>query len=131
MFNLSNFKEFVKRREDDIIILSGVVLIALVSFGAGRLTASKIVQEPIVIENGGVERLKEAAAISSELGKNEEKRLVASRNGKYYHWPWSPWAEKIKAENKVWFDNEEAAQKAGYRRSSNFCDLAPVEYDCR
>ena len=43
--------EFVKRREVDIILAIGVILISLLSFAVGFLTAKEQLKEPIQIEN--------------------------------------------------------------------------------
>jgi hypothetical protein len=42
--------EFVKRHEVDIILAIGVLLISLLSFAAGFLTAKEQLKEPIQIE---------------------------------------------------------------------------------
>ena len=50
-----------------------------------------------------------------------DPRVVASKNSttKKYHFTWCPSAKKIKEENKLWFDNEETAIKAGYALAGN------------
>jgi len=47
---LSRIKEFVKEHEGDIILAIGVVLISLLSFAIGYLTAKEQLKEPIRIE---------------------------------------------------------------------------------
>ena len=48
---LSRIKEFVKEHLDDIILLIGVILISLLSFAVGYITAKQQEKEPIrVIE---------------------------------------------------------------------------------
>jgi len=47
---LSRIKEFVKEHETDIILAIGVVLISLLSFAIGYLTAKEQLKEPIRIE---------------------------------------------------------------------------------
>ena len=42
-------------------------------------------------------------------------KYVASKNGKYYHEPKGEWAQKIKEENRVWFQNKEDAWEKGYK----------------
>lgn len=144
MFNLSNFKKFVKTYEKDIVLIVGIILIALISFGAGRLTMPKIFQEPMVIEDAfraatttnqnlyQTDNSQQSQSGGEEQGNNKPLltagKFVASKNSKYYHWPWSPHAKNIKSENRIWFNSEEEAQKAGYQRSSNFLELAPVGY---
>lgn len=160
-FNLTKIKQFVKigklvdflrENESDIILVVSVILIALISFGAGRLTAPKIIQSPITIENSGFNSPN--AAISQSFGQllgennqtgesaketqgaqnisaivnSQNGKFIASKNSKYYHWPWSPWAKNIKPANQVWFNSEQEAQTAGYVRASNFVQLAPAGY---
>ena len=47
---LARIIEFVKRHEIDIILAVGVILISLLSFAAGFLTAKEQFKEPIRIE---------------------------------------------------------------------------------
>ncbi len=153
MANLSDFKQFVKTRaqefyawfknnEKDILLVIGIVLIAVINFGAGRLTAPKIIQEPLVIKDDLASQLPNSgmADLAGSIGQpinnsqatatsgKQEGKIVASKNGKYYHWPWSPWAKNIKAANRVWFNSETEAQAAGFKRASNFLDIAPAGY---
>ena len=51
---IANLVEFVKKYESDIILAIGVVLISLLSFAVGYLTAKEHFKEPIKIENIGV-----------------------------------------------------------------------------
>lgn len=46
---------------------------------------------------------------------------VASKNGTRYHLPWCSGARRIAEENKVWFSDKEAAERAGYTPAQN-CD---------
>jgi len=153
MANLSDFKQFVKTRaqelyawfknnEKDILLVAGITLIAAISFGAGRLTAPKLIQEPLVIKDDSTRQLpsNETTGLIGSIGQpvinsqvtivsgKQEGKLVASKNGKYYHWPWSPWAKNIKAANRVWFNSETEAQAAGFKRAANFLDIAPTGY---
>lgn len=140
MNKISQIKNWVKDNQADIILVIGIILIALISFGLGRLTAPKIVKEPVVIEEPVSNQ---SAAISSQLTatsseeeinitsqatSSEKDIIVASKYGKKYHWPWCTWAKKIKPENQVWFKSEEEAKKAGYQPCNAFQRLAPVNY---
>lgn len=160
-FNLTKIKEFVKFKvldlydwlkinEKDVILIIGVILIALISFGIGRLTVLKIPEEPLTIENPAGDSfanfkaniadqeinasMRPTAAIGNIVQSvpnqinSTQGKFVASKNSKYYHWPWSPSAKRIKAENQIWFNSEEEARVAGYGRSSNFLQYAPAGY---
>jgi len=151
---LSQFQNFVKDNQADIVLVISIILIALISFGLGRLTAPEIVKEPVTIEEPlssqsaaisgqltsttteeilGQENIErqgntEIASTSSNETSNEKGIIVASKYGKKYHWPWCSWAKKIKPENQVWFKSEAEAQKAGYQPCGAFKKLAPVDY---
>ena len=47
---LARFLQFVKSHENDIILVVGVILISLLSFAMGYLTAKNYAKEPIKIE---------------------------------------------------------------------------------
>lgn len=48
---LSKIIHFVKRHQDDIILLIGVILISLLSFAMGYIAAKQQEKEPIKIEH--------------------------------------------------------------------------------
>lgn len=137
MINISQIKLWVKDNQGDIVLVISIILIALISFGLGRLTAPNIIKEPVTIEEHNFSS--QSATISNQLtgttteitsqtSSNEKGIIVASKYGKKYHWPWCTWAKKIKPENQVWFKSEEEAKKAGYQPCSAFQKLAPVNY---
>jgi len=47
---LAKLKKFVKKYQNDIILLIGVILVSLLSFAAGYITAKIQDKEPIKIE---------------------------------------------------------------------------------
>ncbi|MCK4781473.1 hypothetical protein KAS79_00915 [Candidatus Parcubacteria bacterium] len=47
---LSNFKQFVKKNQEDIILVVGVILISLLSFAVGYITAEDQGKTPLKIE---------------------------------------------------------------------------------
>lgn len=137
MINISQIKLWVKDNQGDIVLVISIILIALISFGLGRLTAPNIIKEPVTIEESNFSS--QSATISNQLTgttteitsqtpSSEKGIIVASKYGKKYHWPWCTWAKKIKPENQVWFKSEEEAKKAGYQPCSAFQKLAPVNY---
>ena|SRR3989344_1002181 len=92
-------------------LIAIVLLVGLASFGLGRLSA--------------LEEAKPAVSVS-EVSLDAEPRdmsagglLVASRKGSAYHYPWCSGATSIAAGNKVWFESEAAAQRAGYTPAKN------------
>lgn len=102
-------KPHINNAKNDIFIVIVIVLIAIISFGLGRLSKIRENKPPITIEN-----------MQANVIKTEEKGgVVGSKNGTKYHFPWCPGALRIKEENKVWFSNKEEAEKAGYTPASN------------
>lgn len=137
--------EWFKKYQRDIAVAMGLVLVAAIAFGSGRLSAPKIVRNPIIIDEptastsinfyGSVSQPLIGAvgdtgsASSSMNGQNNPKGLfVASKNSKLYHWPWCAPAKKIKPENQIWFKNEAEARAAGYSPSSCIVSEAPAGY---
>jgi len=124
---LSYFKEIVKKNESDILLTITIVLVALVSFGAGLLidfsedNQSIIIQQPTASITGTCE----SASASAKAMADEEWIFVGSVNSNKYHWPNCPSAKKIAEQNQIWFNSEEEAQSAGYIRCSNFEKYTP------
>lgn len=124
----------------------GYILVALIAFGAGRLSAPALVRNPLVIEEpreaagtsstinlyGAASSETGAASVLAEQAKpnqtNSKGLFVASKSGKKYYWPWSSWAKRIKTENQVWFNSEKEAMAAGYSKSADFDQAAPAGY---
>lgn len=137
--------EWFKRYQRDIAIAIGLVLVAAIAFGAGRLSAPQIVRNPIIIDEpnastsinfysdvsqpvvGAVGDTGQSSSSTNE--QNSPKGLfVASKNSKLYHWPWCAAAKKIKPENQIWFKTEAQAKAAGYSPSSCIVSEAPAGY---
>ena len=88
-----------------------VFLVALASFGLGRLSVLEAARPPITTGQAPVAANPRAVAPGG--------LLVASRNGRTYHYPWCAGAAKILPANQVWFQSEEAAKRAGYVAAKN------------
>ncbi len=144
---ISKIKKFFKDNEADIVLVIGIILISLVSFGSGWLLGNNSVlssdaatQESIIIENQEAvltENLNlEASSIEKTESENETtvkieesqqieevkpetSNIVASKNGTVYHYVWCSGAKRIKEENKIYFNSIEEAEKAGYRPAKN------------
>jgi hypothetical protein len=120
---LSRFKIFCKDKQSDLFIIIAIILVALISFGIGRLTAPKT--EPIQIKNlekASVQDIapeqKEGTAQKETQG-NYQGQVVGSKNSDKYHLPDCPGAKQISEQNKIWFSSIEEAEKAGYKPASN------------
>ena len=94
-----------------------VFLVALASFGLGRLSVLESVRAPVSIT--------EAPTIAEPRGMNIGGLIVASRTGSAYYFPWCASATKIAPQNQVWFASETAARNAGYAPAKNCKGLAP------
>src|SRR3989344_5801145 len=114
---IQRVKEWFKPREVEIVLAAVIILTALASFGLGRLSALGKNKFPVRIET----KNQSAAALSSQNPKTESAQnlFVASRNGQVYHFPWCAGAQRIKEENKIFFDSREEAEKAGLRPAAN------------
>ena len=102
-----------------------IILVGFASFGLGRLSA--------IHENTPKIRLEtpQTTPIESDIKpvQNQPKpelqaspasgSVVVSKHGEVYHAPWCSGAKRISEANKVWYDSEEAAKKAGYRPAAN------------
>jgi len=137
---IARIGDWFKKNQGDVAIAIGFVLVAVISFGIGYLTAPGQTKNPIVIEepqnfsaSAGdvlvniVEDTENAPEPTIKNG-SEKGLFVASKNGTKYYWPWSSWAKRIKPENEVWFKSEADAQTAGYSKSADFNDQAPAGY---
>jgi len=116
-------KDFLKRNGSDIFIVLTVILVALISFGIGRLTMPK--SEPILIKNleqASVEDIdveNQGKVYPPATEQSDVGRVVGSKNSDKYHLPECPGAKQINEQNKVWFESIEAAEKAGYKPAGN------------
>ncbi len=128
MFNLSEklkkVKEKIKPVENDLILTVVIILVALISFGLGRLSKIRENKKSITIENisgniSGSQTGDSNANIGEKIPASTAGGYVASKSGMKYHYPWCPGALNIKEENKIWFSTKEEAEKAGYSPAGN------------
>ena len=118
----SYVKEFVRTHEADIVLVIGVFLVSLISFGLGRLSLAKSEHTPIKIEEvGSVCKPMEMSTTTTHTNslQQDDAQLVASRNGSKYYFPWCAGVSRIKEANKVTFASEVEAQAAGYELAAN------------
>ena len=109
--------------KDDWFIIATIILVALISFGIGRLTAPKT--EPIQIkglEQASIEDISPEQAASAPTNVEasaSQGRVVGSKNSDKYHLPDCPGAKQISEQNKIWFASIAEAEKAGYKPAAN------------
>lgn len=117
---------YVKAMENkkDLYLAVIIILVAIISFGLGRLSKIREEKTPIIIENA----IPSAISTSSSLVKIDANKVtadksemifVASKNGKKYYFAWCESAKIIKDQNRVWFSSKEEAEKAGYEPAVN------------
>lgn len=96
-----------------------IILVAALSFGAGRLTGEGR-GRPVRIEFnealGASAPVTQTAAASAAL---PTEGVVASKAGSKYHYPSCPGAKQIKEANRISFVSARAAEAAGYTLASN------------
>ncbi|HEY4474913.1 MAG TPA: hypothetical protein VJC06_03260 [Candidatus Paceibacterota bacterium] len=122
---LAKILNLVKLHQKDIFLSFCIVLISTISFNIGRINA--LHKTPIKITGGEANIYQATTGTSVSNNKKpipvkpQDLRVVASKSSttKKYHFTWCPGAKQIKEANKLWFDNETLAQKAGYTLAGN------------
>lgn len=122
ILKIKNFIESKKGRE----ITLGLLLITsmIVSFILGRM--SKEQKNAIILEGEKIKdfsinpeeyNIKNVSEKASELSK--KGNIVASKIGSKYYFIWCSGAKNLSEKNKIYFQSEESAQKAGYSLATN------------
>ncbi|MFY9457369.1 MAG: hypothetical protein WAP23_00330 [Candidatus Spechtbacterales bacterium] len=128
----SRIKQFIKSNESELMLMIGVILISLISFAAGRLTAPGIEKQPISIEhlapaltagrpasaNSVFQNITNTDALQGLQGRTTGA-YVASKNSTKYHLPGCTGVKRIAEHNKIWFNSKEEAESLGYQPASN------------
>lgn len=135
---LDNLKQFIKSNESELMLALGVILVSLISFSVGRLSAPGFDKQPI-----GMERLAPSSGQQATLNPLDFARdksafnniidddalqvlqermdgaYVASKNSTKYHLPDCSGAKRIADHNKIWFNSKEEAESLGYTPAAN------------
>lgn len=132
--DLNYWKETLAKNEDRIILIVGFILVAFLSFGAGKLSETYHPQTPIVFKdapkcgtaNNGAKTANSAVSDSANnqgsqtASTNREEaqgRIIGNKKSMIYHVPGDAFYDKIGAQNRVYFNSEAEAQKSGFRKS--------------
>lgn len=112
----------VKEHQKDIFLAFCIALIALIGYNLGKINALQ--KTPINITDGEADVYtavgdKDTAEDPAKPKAVIDRRVVVSKNSDKYHFTWCSGAKRIKEENKLWFENEAAAQAAGYVKAGN------------
>lgn len=128
---LSKIISQIKTRQSEIVLAVAVVLIAIIAFESGKISALRHLQEPLKIVDDSADisgQVKpKSPSPKSQIGTESQKtgatsalgRVVASKNSTLYHFLWCTGSKKIKEENKITFSSEQEAQSKGYTLASN------------
>ena len=132
-------KAWIESNQKDLFLAATIVLVSIISFGLGKLSAIWPEKQLINITTNYQQHYKaEPSGFRPTTNNNDETRkntdpppdnstpiakgkYVASKNSTFYHYPWCPGAQKIKEENKIWFQTKEEAENSGYKPAGN-CD---------
>jgi hypothetical protein len=114
---LAKIIEKVKEWQAELVLALATLLIAFLSFQAGKIQALNQLDStaPTVLE----------ASLLKDLPVTETGTpavnfpVVGSKNSDKYHFLWCSGAGKISAKNKITFADEAKAQAAGYTLASN------------
>ncbi|MFH1769575.1 MAG: hypothetical protein ABH833_02815 [Parcubacteria group bacterium] len=128
--------DIVKRYNREIVLILAIILVGFLSFNLGRIyvyskTNGKIsIESPITAPEAYFEPnigssepepeidIPEITPIARSL-KDVEVIISGKSKSGVFHYPWCPGAKQIKEENKVVFQNAEAAIAAGYHLAGN------------
>lgn len=98
----------------DIVTL---VSVGVIAFVLGQHSAMRDIPSPLVHDTSA--RIERMEPEKGGLQIPPAGKIVASRNGKRWHYLWCPGAETISEKNKRYFKSEVDAEKAGYSRAAN------------
>src|SRR3990167_5777867 len=120
---VKNNNGLARRGGGELYLAAVIVLVAVISFGLGRLSKIREEKTPITIENvkenAETGESKSLSTSNVDSGIKADKIFVASRNGKKYYYAWCESANVIKEQNRVWFATQAEAEKAGYQPAAN------------
>ncbi len=116
---------------DDLFLGLIIVLVALGSFGLGRLSKIEGSKTPIQIENAP--DITEETFVSGATAKSnstqvatppmlteiKSEQLVGSKNGTKYHYAWCSGAQRIAEANRIYFTSKTDAEARGYTPAAN------------
>ena len=98
--------------EKELWLTIVIVSVGLLGFSLGRLAYFESIRPPVSIQPAPADF---SLGVGGEIGG----AVVGSRQGTKYHLPWCSGAQRIKEENKIWFESQAAAEAAGYTPAAN------------
>ncbi len=108
---------YLERRDIAIIIV--LISLAVTSFSIGYYAGNhKNVPTITMRDNSCIPPVTEASIKEGERLAQGNNTIVASKSGTRYYYVWCSGVSRISAKNKVYFNNEEEAEKKGYTKAS-------------
>lgn len=110
--------------KDAFMYLFIIVGVGIGCFGLGRISINNDIniKNDIAIKQEqnllNIKNTKEPNPNINPQVQSQEKRYVASKNGKMYYSLGCSGAKRIKLENEVWFSTKSDAEKSGYTFAS-------------
>jgi len=96
-----------------------ILIVSICSFGLGRLSKDNQENSSISIKNNNLATISKSVEAQPPQILPIGGKYVASKNSNKYHAPWCSGAQRIKEENKIWFNSKEEAEASGYTPASN------------
>lgn len=117
----------VKAEETPLFLSLLIILVALASFGLGRLSLLEERRTPVTINNNIVPEetginttnTTEKENIGVKQSAVQATGIVASKNGTKYYFPWCGGLSRISEQNKVTFSSAKEAEAAGHTIAAN------------
>lgn len=140
VFALNNKTRILTVARNGVVVLC-TVCVAVLSYGAVKIGQNREVRCPVsVYPRSPVSASQDAPGTDADVfikvspegvlgalkgSENSDPlsgaggRVVASKSGSRYHYPWCAGASQIKEENKIWYASEDVAQQAGLTKAKN------------
>ena len=124
---LEKVSNFIKSSQYHIFLAICIGLISFISFNLGKVASNekgslKITQDANIYKAVSSEETDNALSPTPKITpKPLDLRVVVSKasDSRKYHYSWCGSWKRITAKNQLWFENEEAAIKAGYTLAGN------------
>ena len=113
---IARILDWVKNHQHDIVMGFAMILVAWSFFNIGKLYS--VTKEPIQLsQQESTQQVNRVTAPRTPL----DVRVVVSKNSssKKYHYSWCGSGNRIKEENRVWYESAALAETAGYTLAGN------------
>ena len=116
--------DFDEVLEKNTFLTALMIIVALISFGMGRLSGLETARKNVEID---FPKGQEASAFLGTFATTTPKApsvktsgvYVASKNGTKYYLPSCASSKRISVTNRIWFDTKAEAETAGYSPAAN------------